>query len=98
MQRINELLDAERPQLLILDSIQTVYDPDFQSAPGTVVRVRECAAHLTRYAKSSGCPVFLVGHLTKEGTLAGPQGALAHGRRGALLRGRVGNRVSHAAR
>ena len=77
MQRINELLDAERPELLILDSIQTVYDPDFQSAPGTVAQVRECAAHLTRYAKSSGCPVFLVGHVTKEGTLAGPK-VLSH--------------------
>ena len=77
MQRINELLDLERPELLILDSIQTVYDPDFQSAPGTVAQVRECAAHLTRYAKSTGCPVFLVGHVTKEGTLAGPK-VLSH--------------------
>ncbi len=77
MQRINELLEIEQPELLILDSIQTVYDPDFQSAPGTVAQVRECAAHLTRYAKSSGCPVFLVGHVTKEGTLAGPK-VLSH--------------------
>ena len=77
MQRINELLETEQPELLILDSIQTVYDPDFQSAPGTVAQVRECAAHLTRYAKSSGCPVFLVGHVTKEGTLAGPK-VLSH--------------------
>ena len=77
MQRINELLEAERPELLILDSIQTVYDPDFQSAPGTVAQVRECAAHLTRFAKSSGCPVFLVGHVTKEGALAGPK-VLSH--------------------
>ena len=77
MQRINELLETEQPELLILDSIQTVYDPDFQSAPGTVAQVRECAAHLTRYAKSSGCPVFLVGHVTKQGTLAGPK-VLSH--------------------
>ena len=77
MRRINELLELERPQLLILDSIQTVYDPDFQSAPGTVAQVRECAAALTRFAKSTGCPVFLVGHVTKEGTLAGPK-VLSH--------------------
>jgi len=77
LRRIDALLENEQPELLILDSIQTVYDPDFQSAPGTVAQVRECAAHLTRFAKSTGCPVFLVGHVTKEGTLAGPK-VLSH--------------------
>src|SRR5690606_27155757 len=70
---IAAMLDAERPEVAIIDSIQTTYHPELQSAPGTVAQVRECAAHLTRYAKSSGCSIILVGHVTKEGMIAGPQ-------------------------
>ncbi|HEY8347985.1 MAG TPA: DNA repair protein RadA [Symbiobacteriaceae bacterium] len=61
------------PRLLIVDSIQTVYNPDLPSAPGSVTQVRECAALLLRLAKSTGIAVFIVGHVTKEGSLAGPR-------------------------
>lgn len=63
----------ERPAVLVVDSIQTVYSDALQSAPGAVAQVRECAAQLVRYAKQTGTAVFLVGHVTKEGTLAGPR-------------------------
>jgi DNA repair protein RadA/Sms len=66
-------LRAEKPQVAVIDSIQTVYTEQLQSAPGSVAQVRECAQELTRYAKQSGITVFLVGHVTKEGTLAGPR-------------------------
>ncbi len=64
---------SERPQVLVVDSIQTVYTEQLQSAPGSVAQVRESAAQLVRYAKQSGCALFLVGHVTKEGQLAGPR-------------------------
>jgi DNA repair protein RadA/Sms len=64
---------AERPRVIVLDSIQTVYTDALQSAPGSVAQVRESAAQLVRYAKSTGTALFLVGHVTKEGTLAGPR-------------------------
>jgi DNA repair protein RadA/Sms len=64
---------AEKPQVIVLDSIQTVYTELLQSAPGSVAQVRESAAQLVRYAKSTGTALFLVGHVTKEGTLAGPR-------------------------
>ncbi len=64
---------SEKPAVLVIDSIQTVYSDALQSAPGAVAQVRECAAQLVRYAKQSGTAVFLVGHVTKEGTLAGPR-------------------------
>jgi len=63
----------EKPQVIVADSIQTVYTDQLQSAPGSVAQVRETAAHLVRYAKRSGTVMFLVGHVTKEGTLAGPR-------------------------
>ena len=56
-----------------MDSIQTLYSGALQSAPGSVAQVRECAAHLTRYAKQSGTCIILIGHVTKEGALAGPR-------------------------
>jgi DNA repair protein RadA/Sms len=59
--------------LVIVDSVQAVADPTLASAPGTVSQVRAAAAELTRYAKASGVPVFLVGHVTKDGSLAGPK-------------------------
>ena len=66
-------LDAVRPDVMIVDSIQTVHDPDLGSAPGSVVQVRECAHRLVREAKESGVAIVLVGHVTKDGALAGPR-------------------------
>jgi len=63
----------ERPRVMVIDSIQTVYTEFLQSAPGSVAQVRESAAQLVRYAKQAGTALFLVGHVTKEGTLAGPR-------------------------
>jgi DNA repair protein RadA/Sms len=61
------------PTLLIIDSIQTSYLPQLDSSPGSVSQVRECASHLREYAKRTGTSVFLIGHVTKEGTIAGPR-------------------------
>lgn len=66
-------LDQVRPSLVIVDSIQTVADPELGSAPGSVVQVRGCAQRLVTEAKQRGVPVLLVGHVTKEGGLAGPR-------------------------
>ena len=63
----------ELPQVMVIDSIQTIYTEMLQSAPGAVAQVRESAAQLVRYAKKTGTALFLVGHVTKEGTLAGPR-------------------------
>ena len=63
----------ERPRVMVIDSIQTIYTEALQSAPGSVAQVREGAAQLVRYAKATGTALFLVGHVTKEGTLAGPR-------------------------
>jgi DNA repair protein RadA/Sms len=65
--------EEHRPQLVIVDSIQTVHDPALEAAAGTVSQVRECAARLLRHAKETGAALVLVGHVTKEGTLAGPR-------------------------
>ena len=62
-----------QPDYMIIDSIQTMYRPDMASAPGRVSQVRECASLLMRMAKTTGCAVFLVGHVTKEGAIAGPR-------------------------
>jgi len=61
------------PDLLIIDSIQTLFYPEIESAPGSVSQVRECTALLLRFAKESNTPVFLIGHITKEGSIAGPK-------------------------
>ncbi|MDE6257841.1 MAG: DNA repair protein RadA [Muribaculaceae bacterium] len=61
------------PQLVVVDSIQTICSADIESAPGSVSQVRECAASLLRYAKESGVPVILVGHINKDGAIAGPK-------------------------
>jgi DNA repair protein RadA/Sms len=61
------------PDLLVADSIQTLFQPALESAPGSVSQVRECAAALLRFAKENDVPVFLIGHITKEGSLAGPK-------------------------
>jgi DNA repair protein RadA/Sms len=62
-----------KPELLIIDSIQTIYTNDVDSSPGSITQVRECASALLRFAKTSGIPVILIGHINKEGTLAGPK-------------------------
>ena len=66
-------IEAEKPRVVVVDSIQTLFTPALSSAPGSVSQVRECAASLTRLAKRSGAVVVLVGHVTKEGALAGPR-------------------------
>ena len=73
LEKIVATLDAVRPGIAVIDSIQTVYSDQLSSAPGSVAQVRECAAHLTRAAKASGVAIVLVGHVTKEGALAGPR-------------------------
>lgn len=65
--------EQQRPEFMVLDSIQTLWTEALQSAPGAVAQVRESAARLVQYAKTSGCTVVLVGHVTKEGALAGPR-------------------------
>ena len=73
LEKILAALAQQQPFVAVVDSIQTLYSEALQSAPGSVAQVRECAAQLTRYAKQSGCVILLVGHVTKEGALAGPR-------------------------
>ena len=73
MDIIEGYAENSSPVVLIIDSIQTVYRPDIPSAPGSVVQVRECASQLLRMAKSKGIAIFIVGHVTKEGAIAGPR-------------------------
>ncbi len=73
LEKIQAALASEAPAFCVIDSIQTVYSDQLTSAPGSVAQVRECAAQLTRTAKASGCAIVLVGHVTKEGALAGPR-------------------------
>jgi len=73
VERIIALVQQHKPRVLVLDSIQTFYTEEMQSAPGSVAQVRESAARLVRFAKQTGTSLFLVGHVTKEGALAGPR-------------------------
>ena len=73
LEKILATLQTHKPNIAVIDSIQTVYSDALQSAPGSVAQVRECSAQLTRLAKQLGITVILVGHVTKEGTLAGPR-------------------------
>ncbi len=73
LEKIIETLNTESPDVVVIDSIQTLYTDVLQSAPGSVAQVRETAAQLVRRAKRDGVCMFLVGHVTKEGTLAGPR-------------------------
>jgi DNA repair protein RadA/Sms len=73
LERIAAALDAAKPQVAVIDSIQTLYSEALTSAPGSVAQVRECAAQLTRHAKSSGTALIIIGHVTKEGAIAGPR-------------------------
>src|SRR4029078_3205928 len=70
---VSAQLDAVRPDVVIIDSIQTVHEPQLGSAPGAVVQVRECAHRLVREAKARATAMVLVGHVTKDGGLAGPR-------------------------
>ena len=71
--KIIEQVRKIRPDFLVIDSIQTVYHPDFAGSPGSVGQIRECAAELLKIVKTSGIPLLLLGHVTKEGSLAGPK-------------------------
>ena len=73
LEKIMATIEAERPSVCVVDSIQTVYSEALTSAPGSVAQVRECAAQLTRLAKASATTIILVGHVTKDGALAGPR-------------------------
>jgi DNA repair protein RadA/Sms len=66
-------VEKVKPSVMVIDSIQTMYSPTLQSAPGSVAQVRECASQLTRLAKSSGISLIFIGHVTKEGDIAGPR-------------------------
>ncbi|MBA9844928.1 MAG: DNA repair protein RadA [Ralstonia sp.] len=73
LERIQGTIEAEKPEVVVIDSIQTLYSEALTSAPGSVAQVRECAAQLTRIAKRLDVTTILVGHVTKEGALAGPR-------------------------
>ncbi|BEV70789.1 DNA repair protein RadA [Paludibacterium sp. THUN1379] len=73
LEAIMAVLKRDKPEVAVIDSIQTLYTDQVTSAPGSVSQVRECAAQLTRMAKQSGTTLLLVGHVTKEGSLAGPR-------------------------
>jgi DNA repair protein RadA/Sms len=70
---VGQILERTAADLIIVDSMQTMHHPGLESAPGTVSQVREVTAHFMRHAKTKGVPVFLVGHMTKEGVIAGPR-------------------------
>lgn len=70
---IEQQILAVKPKFVVVDSIQTIFNPNVQSAPGSVSQVRECSVELLRIAKSNGIAIFLIGHVTKDGTLAGPR-------------------------
>ncbi|HEU5282659.1 MAG TPA: DNA repair protein RadA [Burkholderiales bacterium] len=73
LEKILAALAVDAPDVAVIDSIQTLYSEGLQSAPGSVAQVRECAAQLTRFAKTAGTALLLVGHVTKEGAIAGPR-------------------------
>ena len=73
LEKIEEALMRLKPEFIVIDSIQTLFSIELDSAPGSVTQVRECSARLTRLAKTTGTTLFFVGHVTKEGALAGPR-------------------------
>lgn len=73
LEKILATLGAEQPNVAVIDSIQTLWSDQLSSAPGSVAQVRECSAQLTRFAKQTGTTIILVGHVTKDGALAGPR-------------------------
>src|SRR5690606_3027291 len=72
-QNIFKQLETIAPNIVVIDSIQTLYSAQIESAPGSVSQVRECTAELLRFAKETDTPVFIVGHITKDGSIAGPK-------------------------
>ncbi|MDE0682713.1 MAG: DNA repair protein RadA [Candidatus Poribacteria bacterium] len=73
LEQIEKHIDAQKPKVVVIDSIQAVYLTSIQSAPGSVTQIRECTGHLLICAKNRNIPIFLVGHVTKEGAIAGPR-------------------------
>jgi DNA repair protein RadA/Sms len=73
LQNIFKQAEEIQPELIVIDSIQTLFSTQIESSPGSISQVRECTAQLLRYAKQTDIPVFLIGHITKEGSLAGPK-------------------------
>lgn len=73
LERVMERIDEAEPSLVIIDSIQTLQSPEIDSVPGSVAQIRECTGELIQYAKESNTPVILIGHITKEGNIAGPK-------------------------
>jgi len=73
LEEISRTIESENPSFVIIDSIQTVFHPEVTSAPGSVSQVRECTAELMRIGKTKGIAIFIVGHVTKEGSIAGPR-------------------------
>ncbi|XJZ27412.1 DNA repair protein RadA [Bacillota bacterium Lsc_1132] len=73
LEEINRTIESAEPGFVIIDSIQTIYHPEVTSAPGSVSQVRECTAELMRMGKTKGIAIFIVGHVTKEGSIAGPR-------------------------
>lgn len=73
LEAIQHALLEQKPAVAVIDSIQTIYSSELSAAPGSVSQVKECAAQLTRLAKQAGIPIVMIGHVTKDGTLAGPR-------------------------
>ncbi len=73
LQSIFTHLQQLQPDILIIDSVQTLQDETLESSPGSISQIRECAGKLMKFAKETSTPVFLIGHITKDGTLAGPK-------------------------
>lgn len=73
LEEITRTIENEKPHFVVIDSIQTIFHPEITSAPGSVSQVRECTGELMRIAKTKGIPIFIVGHVTKEGSIAGPR-------------------------
>src|SRR5690606_18418508 len=71
--RVRDHIKGEDYQLVVVDSIQSMYNPDLSAVPGSVGQVRECANEFLRLAKGTDVPIFIVGHVTKDGTIAGPR-------------------------
>src|SRR5690606_29970948 len=73
LEALQAAVSEQQPAVAVIDSIQTLYSGELNSAPGSVSQVRECAAQLTRLAKQTGVPIVMIGHVTKDGALAGPR-------------------------
>ena len=73
LENIKDVIAKDQPELLIIDSIQTLYSDQLDATPGSISQIRECAGQLLQFAKENDVPVFLVGHITKDGNLAGPK-------------------------